>query len=133
VRSTIIERARVEFSDTTGGQREGQAVAVASPGVTLPESGPLSDGVLTRLEAEELVQKTAFPVDFDPQKAAWDYAIRPTTDLYYAYQGYGVVNRDSRDLAHQVLLGEAPMPDRAEVDGFIATADTLRNAFWGNP
>lgn len=133
VLSTIIQRAREELGDTVGGQREGQAVAVAQPGVTLPAQGPLADGVLTRTEAEALVQKTAFPVSFDPAKASWDYAIRPTTPLYYAYQGYGVVNRDSRDLAHRVLMGEEPMPDRAEVDSFIARADTLRNAVWGAP
>lgn len=133
VLSTIIERARHEFGDTTAGQRPEQAVAVAQPGAALPADGPLADGTLTRSEAEALVQSTAFPVDFDAEKATWDYAIRPTTDLYYAYQGYGVVNRDSRDLAHQVLLGEAPMPDRAEVDGFIAGVDVLRNAIWGNP
>lgn len=133
VLSTIIQRARTELGDTTQGQRDGQAVAVAGPGVTVPAEGPLADGTLTRTEAEALVQKTAFPVDFDPDKATWDYAIRPTTDLYYAYQGYGVVNRDSRDLAHRVLMGEEPMPDRAEVDRFIAGADALRNAIWGNP
>jgi hypothetical protein len=133
VLSTIIERARFELGDTTQGQRPDQAVAVAAPGVPTPAEGPIADGVLTRLEAEALVQKTAFPVPFDPEKASWDYAIRPTTDLYYAYQGYGVVNRDSRDLAHEVLLGNEPMPDRAAVDSFIAHADTLRNAFWGNP
>ena len=133
VLSTLIERARIEFGDTVAGQRPNQAVAVATPGADYPSTGPLADGVLTRSEAEAMVQKTAFPVPFDPEKGTWDYAIRPTTATYYAYQGYGVVNRTSRDLAHQVLMGEAALPQRQEVDDFIARADILRNAVWGNP
>jgi hypothetical protein len=135
VLSAVIERARQVLGDTVGGQRPGQVVAAAAPGATLPAAGPLSDGSLTRSEAEAIVVKTAYPVAADPEKITWDYAIRPTTGTPYDYavQGYGVVDRNSKARALQVLLGEAPMPNRADVDQVIAAFDTLRNAVWGNP
>jgi len=135
VLSSVIDKAREVFGDTTGGQRPGQVVAAAKPGVTLPATGPLADGALTRAEAEAIVMKTTTHTPFDPAKASWDYAIRPTTGTPYDYaiQGYGVVNRDSKARALQVLMGEAPMPNRADVDQVIAAFDTLRNRVWGNP
>ena len=130
VLSSFIERARVEFGDTVAGQKEGQAVAVAGEGVSLPAAGPLADGKLTRVEAEAIVQKTAFPVAADPSKLAWDYAVRPTTAAYYVYQGYGVVNRTSKELGTDVLMGTKPMPERAEVDQWLTVVDAVRNAIW---
>jgi subtilisin family serine protease len=131
VLSSIIERARVELGDTVGGQRPDQAVATGPK--RGPAKGPLEDGTLTRLEAEELVQKTAFPVPADPETITWDYAVRPTTPTYYVYQGYGIVTRDSQSLAHKILMGKEQMPDRAEVDQWIAAIDVLRNGVWGEP
>lgn len=133
VLSAVIERARVELGDTEAGQKPNGVVAQAADGVTLPESGPLADGQLTRLEAEEIVQKTAFPVPFDPEKATWDYAIYPTTPLYYTYQGYGIVDRGSKALALKVLMGEEPLPDRAEVDAWMAQSDAVRDQIYGAP
>ena len=135
VLSAVIERARVVFGDTTGGQRPGQVVAAATPGATLPAAGPLADGALTRTEAEAIVLKTTNHVPVDPVKVTWDYAIRPTTGTPYDYavQGYGVVDRDSKARALKVLMGELPMPDRAAVDQVISAFDTLRNGVWGNP
>lgn len=133
VLSSIIERARIELGDTRGGQRPDQVVAIGNRRAKVPKQGPLEDGKLTRLEAEELVQKTAFPVEADADKITWDYAVRPTTPAYYVYQGYGVVDRASKELALRVLLGKEPMPDRAEVDTWIELTDTIRNTIWGNP
>ncbi|HEX2056954.1 MAG TPA: S8/S53 family peptidase [Actinomycetota bacterium] len=130
VLSAIIERARVELGDTTGGQRPDQVVAAGKK--KLPK-GPLDDGKLTRLEAEALVMKTAAPVPADPEKLTWDYAVRPTTPIYYLHQGYGVVTSESKALALDVLLGKEDLPDRTEVDTFIAGIDTIRNAIWGEP
>lgn len=127
VLSSIIERARVELGDTTGGQRPDQVVAIGKKKLA---SGPLDDGMLTRLEAEALVQKTAAPVPADPEKLTWDYAVRPTTPLYYLHQGYGVVTKDSKALAFDVLLGKEELPVRTEVDNFIAGADAIRNVIW---
>ncbi len=133
VLSAIIQEARTLLRDSTAGQEPDQVVASAGKGVKLPAKGPLEDGKLTRLEAEELVQKTAFPVPADPQKITWDYAVRPTTPGYYVYQGYGVVTRESKELALKVLLGKEPMPERAEVDQWIAAMDVVRDAIWGAP
>ncbi|HVF52746.1 MAG TPA: S8/S53 family peptidase [Actinomycetota bacterium] len=133
VLSAIIEQARFVLGDTRGGQRPGGAVAVGSKKGSLPKDGPLSDGKLTRPEAEEIVQKTAFPVSADPEQITWDYAVRPTTPLYYVFLGYGVVNASSKALALDVLMGKEPMPERAEVDQWIAAMDVLRNAIWGEP
>jgi hypothetical protein len=127
--SRIILEAREVLGDTHGGQRPKQAVAVG-PKSRAPKDGPLSDGVLTRLEAEELVQKTAFPTPADPTKFAWDYAIRPTTPAYFVHQGYGVVYKGSLKLALKVLMGKEPMPDRADADAWIQATDTVRDAIW---
>lgn len=133
VLSSIILEAREFLGDTTGGQRPDQVVAIGDKNVKLPADGPLADGKLTRPEAEELVQKTAFPVEADPEKLAWDYAVRPTTPVYYLHQGYGVVNAASKKLALDILLGKETMPDRAEVDQYIAAVDIVRDALWGAP
>jgi hypothetical protein len=132
VLSAIIERAREILGDTTGGQRPGQVVAEAAPGVEPPESGPLADGVLTRLEAEEILKKTAFPVPFDPDEYLWDYAIRPTTEAYFTYMGYGLVDRDSKARALAVLEGAEDLPDRTEVDLWMEAVDAARDVFWHN-
>ena len=133
VLSSLILRARELLNDTRGGQRPKQAVAVAQRGAKRFKKGPLADGKLTRLEAEELVLKTAFPVPADPEKITWDYAVRPTTDAYYAYQGYGVVHRGSKALAMKVLIGKKALPKRPEVDSWMERVDAARDAFWGEP
>jgi subtilisin family serine protease len=133
VLSEIIETARIRFGDTVGGQRPDQVIATGPKSSKAPAKGPLEDGKLTRLEAEALVQKTAFPVPADPQTIAWDYAVRPTTPLYYTYLGYGVVDHTSMALALKILMGKEAIPDRAEVDEWIATMDAARNAIWGDP
>ena len=131
VLSDIILTAREVFNDTRGGQRPKAVVAVASKGGKAPAKGPLSDGKLTRLEAEEIVQKTAFPVELDdPQKLTWDYAVRPTGPNYFMFQGYGVVDRKARDLAMKVLLGKKVMPNRDDVDAWIEQSDAVRDAKW---
>jgi hypothetical protein len=72
-------------------------------------------------------------VDADPEKLTWDYAVRPTTPIYYLHQGYGLVTKDSKALALDVLLGKAELPVRTEVDNFVAGADAIRDAKWGEP
>jgi hypothetical protein len=133
VLSAVIERAREVLGDDVAGQKPGGVVALAAPGVSLPAAGPLADGSLTRMEAEAIVLKTAQPVPFDAQKFSWDYAVEPTTPAYYVNQGYGVIDRVSKAAALEVLLGEAPMPTRTEVDTWIAQTDAVRNAIYGSP
>ena len=129
VLSRIILEAREILGDTIGGQRPDQAVAVG-PKSRAPKNGPLADGVLTRLEAEEIVQKTAFPVPADPEKITWDYAIRPTTEAYYVHQGYGVVDRNSLALARKVLVGTEELPSRPEAEQWIQAMDAIRGVLW---
>lgn len=127
--SRIILEARRILGDTTGGQRPDQVVAIG-PESRAPAKGPLADGKLTRLEAEELVQKTAFPTPADPQKLTWDYAVRPTGPTYYMYQGYGVVDRNSLTEALSILEGKSELPDRSEVDDWLEAVDAVRDVIW---
>ena len=130
VLSQIILKAREILGDTRGGQRPEQAIAVG-PKSRAPKEGPLSDGVLTLPEAEEILQKTAFPVPADPEQITWDYAIRPTTPAsYFIHQGYGLVDKTSLDLALNVLVGKEPMPERPEADAWIQATDAIRDAIW---
>jgi hypothetical protein len=135
VLSAVIQRAREVLGDTVSGQRPGQVVAQAAEGAVLPAAGPLADGALTRVEAETVTIKTAFPVPAEAEKITWDYAVRPTTGTPYDYaiQGYGIVDRASKARALRVLLAEDPMPDRSTADQVIAGFDAIRNAIWGNP
>ena len=129
VLSRIILTAREILGDTRGGQRPDQVVAVG-PKSRAPKEGPLSDGALTKSEAEEIVQKTAFPTPADPAKFLWDYAIRPTTPAYFVHQGYGVVDKNSLALALKVLVGKEPLPERTDVDSWIQATDVVRDAIW---
>ena len=129
VLSRIVLEARMILGDTHGGQRPDQAIAVG-PKSRAPKDGPLADGVLTKSEAEEIVQKTAFAVPADPSKFAWDYAIRPTTPGYFVHQGYGVVDKNSLELALKVLVGKETLPERADVDAWIQATDVIRDALW---
>ena len=130
--SSIIERAREVLGDTGEGQRPGGAVAVAGPDADLPPTGPLSDGVLTRTEAEGILLRTARHVLFDEETATQDVSIRPTTGTPFDHlvQGYGLVDRDAAALADRVLLGLAPMPDRSDVDQTMLLTDAVRDAIW---
>ena len=133
VLSAVILKAREALGDVSAGQKAGAVVAQAASGVTPPATGPLADGKLTRLEAEEITIKSANPVPFDPVKATWDYAIYPTTPLYFTYQGYGIVDKGSKARALDVLMGNATITARPEVDAFIAQMDEARNRIYGAP
>jgi hypothetical protein len=129
-----ILQARRAVGDTVEGPHGAAALVVAPPGATLPASGPLSDGLLTHVEAEDVVMKTAQPVAFDPAQCAADPLecanTTPTTPAYFVYEGYGLVNAASRDRATQVLLGQAPMPDRSDVDEWMAAKNAISDAIW---
>ena len=130
VLSAVIERARIELGDTTSGQAGG-IVAQAAPCATLPSNGPLADGTLTRIEAENLVLNSAQPVPFDAQKFQWDFAVEPTTEAYYVQQGYGVVDRAAKARALAALLGQQPLAARPQVDQWMQATDAVRDAIYG--
>jgi len=133
VADQILE-ARRAFGDTVEGPHGGAALAVASEAEAMPSSGPLADGRLVRTEVEETTMKTAYPVAFDPAACTGDPVTcantTPTTPAYYVYEGYGIVNQASSAAAMDVLFGRAPMPDRSEVDTWMAIKDTVAGAFW---
>jgi hypothetical protein len=135
VLSAVVQEARGLLGDPANGQRAGEpgVIARAAEGVTLPASGPLADGVLTQAESRAVVERSAQPVAFDPEKATWDYAITPTTDQYWLHQGYGLVDRDAKERALDVVAGVAELPGREDVAAWQARMDQLRDAVYGAP
>lgn len=124
--SRALQAARRALGDTEEGLHDGNP-AVGAPVIGSPF---LSDGVLSRLELQDAVLKTAEPAAFDAGSAAQDPGVMPTTEAYYTYQGYGITNVASGMRAIDVLLGAAPLPDRADVDAWIATVDAVRDVFY---
>jgi hypothetical protein len=125
VLSRVLLEARRALGDIGEGVHEfGLGPAVGSP---IPGSPALSDGILTRTELESTVLRTAEPIPFDPASLGSDPQIIPTAPGYYVSQGYGVVDTASGQRAIDVLLGSRPLPDRSDVDAWIATADRLRD------
>ena len=133
VLSSVILTAREVLGDNVAGQRPDGVVAQAAAGVTSPTAGPLSDGKLTRLEAETLAIKSAEPVPFDPDTFTWDVAVDPTTDAYFVQQGYGLVDARSKARATAALLGQTPLRARPDVDTWMAQVNRVSDAVWGAP
>lgn len=131
----VFSKALLEARKALGDVREGIHTV---RGTRVPASGKrgkglLTDGVLTRAELHDAVLKTAMPGAFDPETFSYEpISTIPDTPLSYTQQGYGVANKASALRAVAVIVGRAPMPDRADVDTWIAAMDTLRNAIW-NP
>ena len=113
----------------------GEGIHVLRDGTRVPaagrrRSGLLADGVLTRQELQDAVLKTAFPERFDAERWTYDPLIVPDSPLYYTQEGYGIANVASAARAVDVILGRASMPDRAEVDSWIARVDGVRNTVY---
>ncbi len=113
----------------------GEGIHVLRDGTRVPAQGRrgpgmLADGVLTRLELQDAVLKTAFPEEFDAERWTYDPVIVPDSPLYYTQEGYGVANVESGARAIDVIFGRAPMPDRAEVDAWIARVDGVRDTVY---
>lgn len=125
VLSAALLAARRALGDTAEGIHAGGPAS----GVPYP-SPALVDGLLTRIELQDAVFKTAEPVPFDPSTLGSDPGVWPTTPASWAYQGYGLVNAASGLRAAEVLLGLRPLPDRSDVDAFIAAADAVRDVFF---
>lgn len=128
--------ARREFGDRVEGPHAGGVLASAGPAGRKFGEGPLADGRLTRPEVEEVTSKTAYPQNFDPEGCAADLGecaqTTPTTPAYFVYQGYGIVNSESKTSALAVLLGEAALPQRDDVDTWMTGRDAAADAMWGS-
>ena len=147
IAAQILEARRL-FGDTDEGPHGEAALALAGDGSTIPSQGPLSDGALTNLEVRETTEKTALPEEFTveglqedlkdcPDNPSQENCLlytqnltTPTTAAYYVYQGYGIVNKASRDRAIAVLKGEQPLPDRSDVDEWMEVRRTVSDLLW---
>lgn len=127
--SKALLEARKALRDTREGIHDGGDQGVPASGVKGP--GLLADGLLTRQELQDAVLKTAMPAELDPVSYSYEpVPAVPHTPAYYTQQGYGIANKRSAMRAVRVILGLDPMPDRADVDRWIAAIDSIRDAFW---
>ena len=154
VMAAQILEARRMFGDTEEGPHGDGSLAVAGPGATIPGQGPLTDGVLNNMDVRVTTEKTAFPEEFTVEGLQEDLSpenclnepdvescfalallysqnlIMPTTPAYYTYQGYGIVNKASRDRAIAVLRGQQPIPERPDVDAWMEQRRSIATLLW---
>lgn len=140
VTAGVFSKALLEVRRALGDAVEGIHVHETSNGNTsVPALGPAiaggsaSDGVLTRVELQDAVYRTARPGHVDPETYLYDPLVVPDTPLYFTMQGYGVANVASAARATDVLLGREAMPARPEVDTWMAGIDLIRDTVWPPP
>lgn len=134
----VFSRALLEARKRLGDAGEGihttpDGKTVAAVGPPNRSGGLLGDGVLTRVELEDAVFKTAEPGEYDPKGQTYDPIVVPTTPVYYTQQGYGNANVASGFRAVDVITGAAPMPNREDVDAWIAIVDGVRDTVYPKP
>jgi Subtilase family len=132
--SRALLAARTKLGDAAEGIHttpDGEHVAAVGP--PNRAGGLIADGVLTRQELEAAVFKTSEPGEFDPNGWTYDPIVVPTTPVYYTQQGYGTANVASALRAIDVIFGNAAMPDRSDVDAWIALVDGVRNTVYPPP
>lgn len=120
----------------TGGVRDGALVVVDDP-AKRPSQGPLADGRLTAEELHAVVRKTAdpnpHPSRFDGNAYVPPLCIPQPADLptsNYQKMGYGEVSEHTLPDAVEVILGDAPMPDRPAADAQYQASRTVRDHLW---
>lgn len=132
--SKALLEARARLGDAQEGIHttpDGETVAAVGPANR--NGGLLGDGVLTRVELERAVFTTAEPGEFDPNGWTYDPIVVPTTPVYYTQMGYGNASVESALRAVDVITGAAPMPDRSDVDAWIAIVDGVRDTVYPKP
>jgi hypothetical protein len=130
--SSALLAARRSLGDAVEGihtTEDGRNVPAEGPA----RSGLLGDGVLARTELQDAVYKTALPEEFNAVTWTYDPLIIPNNPLYYTQQGYGIANVASGLRAIDVVLGRAAMPNRADVDAWIAAEDAVRDTVYPPP
>jgi hypothetical protein len=138
VTAGVFSRALLAARRSLGDAVEGihtteEGKHVPSLGPTGLSKGLIADGVLTRTELQDAVFKTALPEEFNPETFTYNPIVIPDTPLYYTQQGYGNAHVASALRAIEVLLGRAPMPDRSDVDAWIASVDAVRDSLYPPP
>lgn len=119
----VLQQAREALGDTHEGP--------AARGVTASgeaAKGLLSDGKLTRAELERALFATAraatgTPVGFPP--------LLPDSPAAFAYAGYGLIDAGTAAAAAEVVLGQRPMPTRANEDTWASVDSEIRQTIWG--
>jgi hypothetical protein len=136
----VFSRALLAARAALGDAVEGVHVDEGGTGQRVPALGPANvagglaaDGVLTRIELQDAVFKTARPGHIDPANYLFDPLVVPDSPAYFTMQGYGLANVASAGRAIDVLLGGTPMPARPEVDAWIAGIDAIRDSVWPPP
>ena len=140
----MVLEARTILKDSRTGLRDG-SLAVAGPGATVPATGPLADGILSREEAESLYRASAAARPAEDLPFDGKLGCPPTNPCFtvsrgsdtmiqwstvpeqvpaYYFIGYGQVGTRSLATSLRVLRGETPVPVRSDVDAFF-DADTL--------
>jgi hypothetical protein len=138
VTAGVFSRALLAARRSLGDAVEG--IHTSADGKGVPAYGPagiakglLADGVLARTELQNAVFKTAQPEEFNTETWVYDPVVIPNTPLYYTQQGYGNANVAAALRAIEVIMGRAPMPDRSDVDAWMASIDMLRDSVYPPP
>jgi hypothetical protein len=137
----VFSRALLAVREALGDAVEGIHVNETETGSqNVPALGPANvaggfagDGVLSRIELQNAVFRTARPGHVDPSNYLFDPLVVPDSPAYFTMQGYGVANVASAGRAIDALLGRAAMPKRADVDAWIASIDVIRDSVWPPP
>lgn len=130
VLGAALLRAREALGDRGVGARGGALLTTA----VARAQGPLTDRRLTYVELMQAAKSVAQWKDFDPSTVASDPLqafVTPTTDASFAYQGYGVLDRESVGPLTDVLLGRQPQPARPEMTEWDVLDRQVRTARWG--
>ena len=129
---TVLRTVRAALGDTRSGQKNlvpGDGIIAA--GTPIPSSPYLADGQLTRAELTEAVLKTA-EHDTGGDTSIGYPVTTPPNDAQYVFEGYGIAEPASGARALDVLMGRAPLPDRADEDAFFAVDQELRAQLYGS-
>jgi subtilisin family serine protease len=131
--ATALLAARNLLCDAHVGQynESGQIIAKGNPAL----SGPLDDGKLTRSELKDVVFKTAMaPGAGLPFSLDDGVVVLPSggTPLDWPLCGYGIANKESAKDAVAVINGSMPLPDRSDVDQWMAYDEQIRDYLWGD-
>ncbi len=132
----MILEARRMFRDPGVGIHDG-VITTVQPGGSVPEAGPLADGIFTMDELKDVLFHTAIsPPTVDDsdggeclQRVPMDENT-PATAVF-PFIGYGEVNGDSIDHAIRVLQGIDEPYVRAAEDALYEQDQDARRAFWG--
>jgi hypothetical protein len=134
VAAGVLGAALLEARAAMHAGRVGPVRGSLLAGGRVPGKGPAADGRLSYLELLDAARSIAAWREFDPQSVSRDpfqAFVTPTTQVAYAYEGFGLLDHRSVTPLADVLLGRAAMPARPEMAQWQSTATTARSSRWG--